>query len=57
MRQWRGFSHFLEFKIDHFVWASVTLIFGMISRVHHGFASRAYFAKKKKGLMKVDEAL
>jgi uncharacterized protein (TIRG00374 family) len=32
--------------VDHFVRASVTLIFGIISTVHLGFASRAYFAKR-----------
>lgn len=30
--------------VDHFVRASVTLIFGMIATVHLGFASRAHFA-------------
>ncbi len=29
--------------VDHFVRASVTLIFGLISTVHLGFASRTYF--------------
>ncbi len=31
--------------VDHFVRVSATLIFGMISGVHLGFASRQYFAK------------
>lgn len=30
--------------VDHFVRAAVTLIFGTISTIHLGFASRAYFA-------------
>lgn len=33
--------------VDHFVRASVTLVFGMISTIHIGFASRAYFRKNK----------
>ena len=33
--------------VDHFIRASVTLIFGIISSVHLGFASRAYFVEKK----------
>lgn len=33
--------------VDHFIRASVTLIFGMISSMHLGFASRAYFVEKK----------
>jgi len=32
--------------IDHFVRATVTLIFGMISTIHIGFASRVYFARR-----------
>lgn len=34
--------------VDHFVRASVTLIFGMISMIHHGFSSREYFPNTKK---------
>lgn len=34
--------------VDHFVRASVTLIFGMIATVHLGFASRAYFVNREK---------
>lgn len=34
--------------VDHFVRASVTLIFGTISMVHIGFASRAYFVYRKE---------
>lgn len=34
--------------VDHFVRASVTLIFGMIATVHLGFASRGYFVNRKK---------
>ncbi|MBU4222849.1 MAG: flippase-like domain-containing protein [Euryarchaeota archaeon] len=33
--------------VDHFIRASVTLIFGIISSVHLGFASRAYFVEKR----------
>lgn len=40
-----GFSLAL---VDHFVRASVTLIFGMISTIHLGFASRAYFLEMKR---------
>jgi uncharacterized protein (TIRG00374 family) len=33
--------------VDHFIRASVTLIFGIISSVHLGFASRTYFVEKR----------
>lgn len=33
--------------VDHFIRASVTLIFGIISSVHLGFASRAYFDEER----------
>jgi uncharacterized protein (TIRG00374 family) len=36
--------------IDHFVRVSVVFILGMISTIHLGFASRRYFAEKKKKL-------
>lgn len=42
--------------VDHFVRASVTLIFGMISTVHLGFASRAYFADIRKSSHGPDNA-
>ncbi len=41
--------------VDHFVRASVTLIFGMISTIHIGFSSRSYFAKKKRRALKADD--
>ncbi|MCG2727943.1 MAG: hypothetical protein L6244_04780 [Candidatus Methanoperedenaceae archaeon] len=41
--------------IDHFVRASITLIFGMISTIHIGFASRAYFAERKRSALKADD--
>ncbi|MDD5474122.1 MAG: flippase-like domain-containing protein [Candidatus Methanoperedens sp.] len=34
--------------VDHFVRASVTLIFGTISTIHLGFASRGYFADMRQ---------
>jgi uncharacterized protein (TIRG00374 family) len=37
--------------IDHFVRAAVVIIFGMISTIHLGFASRSYFADKRKSSM------
>jgi hypothetical protein len=33
--------------VDYFRRASVTLIFGVISSMHSGFASRAYFVGRK----------
>lgn len=33
--------------VDHFVRTSVLFVFGAISTIHLGFASRAYFAEKK----------
>lgn len=42
--------------VDHFVRASVTLIFGMISTIHLGFASRAYFAEARMSSHKPDDA-
>lgn len=33
--------------VDHFVRASVTIVFGMISTIHLGFASRAYFLSSR----------
>lgn len=39
-----GFSLAL---VDHFIRASVTIIFGMVSTIHLGFASRGYFAERK----------
>lgn len=41
--------------VDHFVRASVTLIFGMISTIHIGFSSRSYFAEKKRSALKADD--
>lgn len=41
--------------IDHFVRATVTLIFGMISTIHIGFASRPFFARAKKGSKETDD--
>ncbi len=41
--------------IDHFVRASVTLIFGIISTIHIGFASRVYFAERKRSALKADD--
>lgn len=41
--------------VDHFIRASVTLIFGVISSVHLGFESRAYFVEKRN--MKEDDSL
>jgi uncharacterized protein (TIRG00374 family) len=41
--------------VDHFVRAAVTLIFGMISAVHLGFASRGYFVELKRVSHKQDE--
>jgi uncharacterized protein (TIRG00374 family) len=41
--------------VDHFVRASVTIVFGMISTVHLGFASRGYFADIKRSSMKADD--
>ncbi len=41
--------------IDHFVRATVTLIFGIISTIHIGFASRPFFAKAKKGTKEPDD--
>jgi hypothetical protein len=41
--------------IDHFVRASVTLIFGIISTIHIGFASRAYFVERKRSALKADD--
>jgi uncharacterized protein (TIRG00374 family) len=38
--------------VDHFVRAVVTIVFGVISTIHLGFASRAYFAEKKKNPIK-----
>jgi hypothetical protein len=48
-----GFSLAL---VDHFVRASVTIIFGMISTIHLGFASRAYFAEARMSSHKPDDA-
>ncbi len=42
--------------IDHFVRASVTIIFGMVSTIHLGFASRGYFAEARKSSRKPDDA-
>ncbi|VVB95774.1 Glycosyltransferase AglD [uncultured archaeon] len=49
-----GFSLAL---VDHFVRASVTIIFGMVSTIHLGFASRGYFAEARKSSHKPDDAI
>ncbi len=41
--------------VDHFVRVAFTLILGMISTVHLGFASRTYFVEMKKSSNKPDE--
>lgn len=41
--------------VDHFVRASVTIIFGMVSMVHLGFASRRYFAVARESPHKEPE--
>jgi uncharacterized protein (TIRG00374 family) len=48
-----GFSLAL---VDHFVRSSVTIIFGMVSTIHLGFASRGYFAEARKSSRKPDDA-
>ncbi len=42
--------------VDHFIRGSVILLFGLISTIHLGFASRAYFAKMRNKLPKHDDA-
>ncbi|MCZ7355813.1 MAG: flippase-like domain-containing protein [Candidatus Methanoperedens sp.] len=42
--------------VDHFIRASVTLIFGMISTIHLGFASREYFADMRQISHESDDA-
>lgn len=41
--------------VDHFVRSSVTIIFGMVSTIHLGFASRGYFAEARKSSRKPDD--
>ena len=41
--------------VDHFVRVSVIFIFGMISTIHLGFASRSYFVEKKKRSVNINE--
>lgn len=43
--------------VDHFVRASVTIIFGMVSTIHLGFASRGYFAEARKSSRKPDDTI
>ena len=43
--------------VDHFIRGSVTVVFGMISAIHLGFASRGHFVQAKKASKKQGEVI